>query len=161
MMFEIERRFLCRITDPRTLAGASRRHAIRQGYLTTDGPAVRIRDRDGEYFLTIKSGFGRVRREIEVAVDPDAGEALFEMTGNHRLEKVRYVLGPWEIDVFQGKLAGLVLAEIELDDENAPLPPPPPGIALLRAVTDDAAFTNQRLAMLGPEEAGALVRGNP
>lgn len=154
---EIERRFLCRIADPRVLRGAARRHVIRQGYLTDAEPAVRIRSLDGEYILTIKSGRGRIRREVEVKVDADVGEALMAMAAEHRLEKERYVLGAWEVDVFRGKLEGLVLAEIELEDAESPLPPPPDGITLGHEVTDDGAYTNQRLAALGEAEARRWV----
>ena len=157
-MVEIERRFLCQIPEPDALRAASRRSEIRQGYLSGGEPAVRIRARDGAYLLTIKAGRGRVRREVEVEVDADAGEALFEMAGDRRLEKVRYVIGRWEIDVYRGPLDGLVLAEVELDAPDEPLPPVPAGVELLREVTDDATFTNQHLAHLAPEEARRLVR---
>ena len=157
-MVEIERRFLCRIVVAGALEGAGRRIMIRQGYLTRDAPAVRIRQKDGEYLLTIKSGAGRVRREVEVAVGPEEGEALMAMAGEHRLEKVRHAAGRWEVDVFGGKLAGLVLAEVELEREDEPLPPAPPWLELVREITDDAAFTNQRLAWLERGEAARFVR---
>ena len=157
-MVEIERRFLCRVADAGALEGAGRRIVIRQGYLTRDAPAVRIRQKDGEYLLTIKSGGTRVRREVEVAVGREEGEALMAMAGEHRLEKVRHAAGRWEVDVFGGKLAGLVLAEVELEREDEPLPPAPPWLELVREVTDDAAFTNQRLAWLEPAEAARFVR---
>lgn len=81
------------------------------------------------------------------------------MAGDHRLEKVRYAVGRWEIDVYREKLAGLVLAEVELEHEDEPLPASPPWLELVREVTEDPAFTNQRLARLGPEEAARFVRG--
>lgn len=155
---EIERRFLCRVVDAAALERAGRRTAIRQGYLTLGDPAVRIRWKDGAYLLTIKSGAGRVRREVEVRVGAEEGGALMEMAGAHRLEKVRYAVGRWEIDVFGGKLDGLVLAEAELHREDERLPDPPACIELLREVTDDGAFTNQRLAQLGAAEAARFVR---
>lgn len=157
-MIEIERRFLCRILRPDALRAASRRSEIRQGYLSDGEPAVRIRARDGEYLLTIKAGRGRVRREVEIAIDGEAGRALFDMAGDRRLEKVRYVIDRWEIDVFRGPLDGLVIAEVELDRPDEPLPPTPPGFDLLREVTEDATFTNQHLAHLTPDAARRLVR---
>ena len=45
------------------------------------------------------SGSGRVRQEVEVAVGAAEGEALMAMAGEHRLAKVRYAVGRWEIDI--------------------------------------------------------------
>ncbi len=156
-MIEIERRFLCRVVEPDVLRTASRRAEIRQGYITRGEPAVRIRARDGQYLLTIKAGRGRVRSEVEIGVDEETARALFELAGDRRLEKVRYVIDRWEIDIFRGPLEGLAIAEVELDAPDEPLPPAPPGIALLREVTDDPTFTNQHLAHLTPESARRLV----
>jgi CYTH domain-containing protein len=155
-MIEIERRFLCRVIDDEALrCGPSSR--IRQGYLTDGDPAVRIRELDDEYILTIKTGRGIVRREVEVSTPPAQGRELMEIAGEHRAEKIRYRLGRWEIDLFEGKLSGLVLAEIELTRVDEALPPVPAGIELVREVTSERVFTNQRLAALGAEEARHLV----
>lgn len=157
-MIEIERRFLCRVADEGVLRRARRASLIRQGYLTGGEPAVRIRERDGRHTLTVKAGRGRVRREVELPVEPEAGAELLAMAGERRLEKTRYELDRWEVDVFQGKLRGLVLAEIELEREDERLPEPPEGVVLLREVTEEGRFTNQNLAMLGAGEAARLVR---
>ena len=50
-----------------------------------------------------------------------------------------------EIDVFAGHLAGLVLAEVELPDENTPIRLPD-WLTVEREVTDDPSFTNAALA---------------
>src|SRR5688500_5993399 len=108
---EIERRFLCRLDDPTVLDAAPRERLV-QGYLTRDEPAVRIRSPGGErWMLTVTTGRGRVRREVEIPVPPDAAQVLLEMAGTHRLEQLRHRLGTWEVDLHQGKLAGLVTAE--------------------------------------------------
>jgi CYTH domain-containing protein len=155
-MIEIERRFLCRITDVNALSDVPRWH-IRQGYLTDREPSVRIRRREDAYILTFKAGHGIVRHEVELSVPPDVGAELMDMAGEHRLEKVRYQVGRWEIDLFEGKLAGLVLAEVELSSIEESLPPAPVGIELDREVTEEGAFTNQRLALLGEELARRFV----
>lgn len=155
-MIEIERRFLCRVIDPQVLQGVSR-WRISQGYLTAGTPSIRIRKREDEYILTAKSGRGLIRREVEFPVPSAEGAALFEMTGEHRLDKVRYQIGRWEIDLFEGKLAGLVLAEIELNDATEAIAPVPVGIELSREVTNEPAFTNQRLAALGDSAAARFV----
>lgn len=155
-MIEIERRFLARVAGPAALRDAQASE-IRQGYLSLDEPAVRIRRRGPGWVLTVKAGRGLVRREVEVEVSAEAGEALMEIAGAHVLEKTRHVLGRWEVDVFTGKLEGLVVAEAELRDADEPLPPAPAGIRLLREITDDGAWTNQRLAALDEVAARALV----
>lgn len=155
-MIEIERRFLCRIHDEQVLAAAPSCQ-IRQGYITDSGPTVRIRRRDADFFLTIKTGSGLVRREIELAVPPGPGEELLELAGDHALEKTRYLLGRWEIDHFHGKLAGLILAEVELNSEDEVTPPTPKGVELVREVTTVPAFTNHSLANLGEVEARQFV----
>jgi len=63
---EIERKFLLSRL-PGHLKGSKER--IRQGYvLTTRDGSVRIRKRGGEYFLTVKSGGGLVRDEVEIGL---------------------------------------------------------------------------------------------
>jgi CYTH domain-containing protein len=155
-VIEIERRFLCRIADVEMLSGVPR-WQIRQGYLTDREPSVRIRRREDEYILTFKAGHGIVRREVELSVPPESGAELMDMAGEHRLDKVRYQVGRWEIDLFEGKLTGLVLAEIELSSIEETLPPIPVGMELCREVTEEGAFTNQRLALLGEESARRFV----
>jgi len=158
MSLEIERRFLCRIDDRHVLDTAPS-WSITQGYISNDfGPTVRIRRRDDEFYLTIKSGSGLVRREIEFVVPPGPGGELLELAGDRVVEKTRYQLGRWEIDIFQGKLSGLALAEVELSSETEETPPPPRGLGLIREVTLDPAFTNHRLARLDPEEAKLFVQ---
>ena len=72
---EIERQFLCRQpTDP-VLSGADAVRPIRQAYLTGTGTAVRVRRIDDTTVLTVKSGIGLVRREVEFPIDAD-GDTL-------------------------------------------------------------------------------------
>ena len=150
-MIEIERRFLARVTAP--LPPGQR---IRQGYLTLTEPSVRIRDREGIWVLAFKSGRGLVRREIEIPVEPDIGAELLEMAGELRIDKIRHDAGRWEIDVFRGKLEGLVLDEVELDREDETTPAAPAGVVLLRDVTDEV--TSHWLATLSAEHAERAVR---
>ncbi len=155
-MPEIERRFLARILEGAALAAAPTRE-LEQGYLSAADPAVRVRRAGDDWVLTVKSGRGLVRREVEAPLPPEAGAALLELAGARRISKRRHRLGRWEIDVFQGPLAGLVLAEVELAAADEPLPGPPAAVALIREVTDDGRFVNQVLAALEPAAAAALV----
>ncbi|NCG32826.1 MAG: hypothetical protein GWP44_08075 [Proteobacteria bacterium] len=83
---------------------------------------------------------------------------LMELAGERIIEKVRFKIGPWELDRFLGALEGLALMEIELDDESDPLPEPPEGIDILREVTDDNRFVSGRLARLTPAEQSTMVQ---
>ena len=150
-MLEIERRFLARLNTPLTQG-----ERIRQGYLSLTEPTVRIRDRAGVGVRAVKSGRGLVRREVEVPVDPESGSELLEMAGEIRVDKIRYDVGRWEIDVFQGRLDGLVLAEIELEGEAEETPAEPAGVVLIRDVTME--LTNHWLASLPAEDAPRVVR---
>lgn len=155
-MFEIERRFLCGTVDEEVLAVAPS-WRITQGYITDSGPTVRIRRRDDDFILTIKKGSGLVRREIEIPIPPGPGDELLELAGEHMLEKTRYRLGRWEIDLFHGKLAGLILAEVELESEDEETPSAPAGVELIREVTMEPAFSNYSLASLGEVKARRFV----
>ena len=156
-MKEIERQFLCRSVDRVVLDGADGVVRIRQGYLTSGQPAVRVRRKNDAWVLTVKTGGGLVREEVEVDVDPESGLSLMEMAGESWLEKTRYLIGPWELDIFEGKLHGLIVLELELPSEDAPTPPFPRGIDVNREVTGTAGYRNQVLAALPADEARALV----
>jgi CYTH domain-containing protein len=71
---------------------------------------------------------------------------------------VRFRLGPWELDWFDGDLEGLVLLELELEEERDPVPAPPPGLHVLREVTDDKSLVSADLAAMSSRERRALVR---
>lgn len=158
-MKEIERQFLCRAVDPAALTRADAVLTIEQGYLTADDPAVRVRRRNEDWILTVKTGRGLVREEVEAEIDRAAGQALLVMAGERRLEKIRYRIGAWELDLFAGKLEGLILLEVELPGEDAPTPPYPQGVDVIREVTEKSEYRNQVLAGLTPEEARRLVEG--
>ena len=118
---EIERKFL--VGDvPYGLAKEVIK--IRQGYIFDAMHGVlRVRQSDDDYFLTLKGkNDGISRIELEFAITPTQGEMLFDQMVTESLEKTRYVIGytgdDWEVDVFHGKLEGLVLAEVELENEN-------------------------------------------
>ncbi|MFP5489361.1 MAG: CYTH domain-containing protein [Acidimicrobiia bacterium] len=148
-MIEIERRFLVDVL-PEPLPRPTR---IVQGYLMTAPAAVRVRSADGVYTLTIKSGAGVRRTEIERTLDAAEFDALWEVATDLRIEKRRHriELGSGavaELDLFDGDLAGRRLVEVEFDDEGAAAAFTPPGW-FGREVTDDARYTNATLARNG------------
>jgi adenylate cyclase len=123
MSFEIERKFLLRNDTWR--GQVTGQLAIRQAYLATDGKAsVRVRIRDNSSAtLTVKSRPTALRRmELEFPVQVLEAEAMIGLRNGAVIEKVRHLVPQddlvWEIDVFAGENEGLIIAEIELHDEN-------------------------------------------
>ena len=153
MAIEIERKFLVVNDTWRAAADAGMR--LRQGYLSrvTGADAVRssVRVRtDGERaFLNIKSAtLGIRRQEYEYPIPlADAEAMLAELCVGAVVEKTRYHVASgahvWEIDVFAGDNTGLVVAEIELDDESESFQRPG---WLGEEVSDDPRYYNVCLA---------------
>jgi adenylate cyclase len=145
---EIERKFLIKGDGWRGLVENSR--LIRQGYLSSNAKAtVRVRTWDDEKAaLTLKgptSGASRAEYEYEIPID-DARE-LMEMARPHIVEKRRHEVPfgglVWEIDVFEGRHEGLVIAEVELESEDAEVEMPDwVGIE----VTEDDRYFNASLS---------------
>jgi adenylate cyclase len=150
---EIERKFL--VVEPPADLERWPSTAIDQGYLaiTDDRPEVRIRRRDGQAWLTVKSGGGRVRVEEEIEIDADRFDRLWPLTEGLRIEKTRYEIDAGdgrviELDVYGGGLDGLITAEVEFDSEEAAEAfAPPPWLG--DDVTEDVRYKNQRLARDG------------
>jgi adenylate cyclase len=156
--WEIERRFLVRVEEALWFTMGEGRH-LRQGYVRNGQPSVRIRTGESRGpVLTCKSGAGVRRQEVETVVPEDMAAALFEAAEDRTIEKIRWQLGPWELDRFLGGLEGLALLELELDAEDAPVPPPPDGIHILREVTDDKRFVSGRLARMSKKDQKKLVK---
>ena len=149
---EIERKFLVaeRPADLERQPG----EALEQGYLAVDGDVeVRVRRKGARHVLTVKSGSGRVRVEEELDIDDRRFTSLWPLTEGRRVSKTRYRVPVQdgltaEVDVYDGELAGLVVAEIEFDSAEA-------GDAfsapewLGREVTDDSRYGNRTLAVHG------------
>ena len=146
MAVEIERKFLvdANILDAQILTGGEN---ISQGYLSSE-PArtVRVRIKGDKAFITIKSAtVGIVRKEFEYEIPIDDAAELLKLCENV-LEKIRYKVNyaghTWEVDVFGGRLAGLILAEVELSaaDEVAELPK-----WIDKEVSDDPRYFNSNL----------------
>jgi CYTH domain-containing protein len=156
--YEIERRWLVR-ARPGLREELEGGWHLRQGYVRAEEPAVRIRSGEPRGpVLTCKAGRGVRRREAETVVSPEMAELLFEAAGERVLEKVRFRIGPWELDWFHGDLEGLVLLELELDEERDPVPDPPAGIQVLHEVTNHNTLVSADLAAMNSRERRALVR---
>src|SRR5687767_15356684 len=146
---EIERKFLVRKLPEDLTAFPSAE--ISQGYLVSldDGLQVRLRTKSGQHSLTYKRGLGNVREEREVALTAEQFAKLWPATEGKRLSKTRYEI-PFgdrviEIDIYSGKHEGLVVAEVEFDDEESAINFQPPDW-LGDDVTGDPRYSNQLLA---------------
>lgn len=97
---------------------------IVQGFISKSVEStVRIRIKGMRGFLTIKgktTGITRKEFEYEIPVQ-DAEEMLTQFT-DKQIRKNRYEIPvgkhTWEVDVFEGRLHGLILAELEVESEN-------------------------------------------
>lgn len=145
MAKEIERKFLVCDSSYKDLASSSFR--IMQGYLSDDPErTVRIRIKGDRGYLTIKGltcGAMRDEWEYEVPVD-DALDMLRLCRQECVVSKTRYLTADgWEIDEFHDRLRGLIIAEIELEDESSEFPRPR---FIGREVTGDPRYYNSVLA---------------
>lgn len=123
MATEIERKFLVRSDSWREAADEGTR--FRQGYLIgAEKASVRIRIEGSVANINIKSATLGVRRqEYEYSIPlTEAEEMLDTLCEQPQIEKVRYHVPvgnhTWEVDVFSGDNEGLVVAEVELADED-------------------------------------------
>ena len=147
MGVEIERKFLVADDSWRQAALPGMRY--RQGYLSTDpNSAVRVRVCGEQAWLNLKSAtVGITRREYEYEIPTaDAHTILEDLCVKPLIEKTRFIVEhdglTWEIDVFEGDNAGLVVAEVELDsaDDSLTLP-----AWAGDEVSGDSRYYNQRL----------------
>jgi adenylate cyclase len=158
MGWEIERRFLVRVADAMWLRLGEGYH-LRQGYVRNGEPSVRVRIGEPRgAVLTCKNGKGIRRSEVETIIPGEVAQALFQAAEERIIEKIRFKVGDWELDRFLGPLDGLMLLEIELDAEEAPMPPVPDGIHILREVTDDKRFVSGHLARMPQKKQRKLVK---
>lgn len=145
---EIERKYLVR--DRSCLEHAVKAYRIVQGYICL-APTVRVRLRDDEAYLTIKGesdASGLMRSEWEYTIPAGEAEGLLRLAGERLVEKRRYIVPyegeQWEVDVFEGRHAGLIIAELELDSPEQEFSLPE---WLGREVTGDARYYNAALSL--------------
>ena len=148
MAREIEHKFL---VDTRLWKPGSPGVRIQQGYLAAEKErVVRVRIFGERAAVTIKGQTQHLSREefeYEIPVS-DARFILRELCLKPLLSKTRYrevVAGlTWEVDVFHEENDGLVIAEVEVDDEAQVVMTP---IWAVREVSDDPRYFNASLAL--------------
>lgn len=148
-MKEIERKYL--VTDEILhVIKYLQSKKIEQGYISNiDGKTVRVRTKGEKGYLTIKGKtVGISRDEFEYEIPLIDAKQLLTNFCTKVLEKERYdiVIGEkkWEIDVFHGKLEGLIIAEIELESETEEFSLPD---WIEKDVSDDPQYYNSNLVM--------------
>ena len=150
MAQEIERKFLVTGDFKKDAYGSVR---ITQGYLSSmPQRVVRVRVKGEKGYITIKgeadaSGVSRFEWEKEIPLEE--AKALLKLAEPGIIDKTRYLIKntdgrhTWEVDEFHGDNEGLVMAEVELSDENDPFDKPE---WLDKEVTGDKRYYNSYLS---------------
>ena len=119
-----------------------------QGYLNRDPErTVRVRIADGVGYLTVKGkNKGCVRLEFEYEIPVEDARQLLSLCKGRIIVKTRYIVPykgfTWEVDEYHDDLDGLVVTEVELDDEHQRFPLAP---FAGEEVTGDPAYYNSQL----------------
>lgn len=148
-MQEIERKFL--VLNEAFKLTATNKKNIAQGYLNTNpNRTVRVRIANDKAFLTVKgkgNDTGMTRFEWEKEIPVNEAQSLLLLCEKGVIEKTRFEIPVgnhvFEVDEFYGENQGLIIAEIELSDENEPFEKPS---WLGKEVTNDERFYNAYLS---------------
>lgn len=146
---EIERKYLI---DAKKWQAAEKPvgELYKQGYLLTDpNKTIRVRLTGTKGFLTIKGiTIGATRLEYEYEIPFTEATELLENFSVSGLSKIRYTIiydnKIWEIDEFLGDNSGLIVAEIELENENENFELPE---WINKEVTGDERYYNSNLTI--------------
>ncbi|MCI8510385.1 MAG: CYTH domain-containing protein [Lachnospiraceae bacterium] len=147
---EIERKFL--IENPPADYASFPFRRIEQAYLCTE-PVIRIRREDDSYYMTYKGSGLLSREEYNLPLTADAYAHLLPKADGTILTKKRYLLPlsdsglTIELDVFEGRFAGLILAEVEFPTEEAARAFTPPEW-FAKDVTLSGEYQNSRLSRI-------------
>ena len=123
-MIEIERKFL--VKNETYKAESIKKQLITQGYLSSDPKrTVRIRICEQNAYITIKgqtSESGTSRYEWEKEINIEDAKQLMLLCREGVVTKIRHFITfknhTFEVDEFLKDNSGLVIAEIELSNEN-------------------------------------------
>jgi CYTH domain-containing protein len=139
---EIERRFL---VDTNRLPKLNQGKLQIQGYfnnLPLEQPEIRVRVEENKATLTLKTFVTFTSRtEFEYKIPLKDAQNLLELT-EHKVRKIRHHLklngNSWVIDFFQDENSPLVIAELELRNEDESFEKP---LWATKEVTDDLRYT--------------------
>ena len=145
---EIERKFLISETPGNLESYPSK--IIKQGYLCTN-PVVRVRRQGNEYILTYKGSGLMSHEEYNLPLTKESYEHLIKKADGRIITKTRYNIpyGKYtiELDLFEGALAPLALAEVEFESEEEAHSFLPPDW-FTKDVTMEKAYHNSEMSKL-------------
>jgi len=167
MGVEIERKFLVNREEfiAEILGEQHRCYQISQYYLNESTRIRREVHSNGErkYYMTTKQKSSELSRiEVNVEIPVDLGEELFNSfvsvpgaDGLGHISKTRYLTSflpgqkidkpvAWEVDVFHNRNEGLIIAEIELQEDESFVVGMPPMVG--EEITGDPRYYNAHLA---------------
>lgn len=156
-MFEIEHKYLIDINDQfyfdlDTLLETSEKYNIEQGYVIDDSNQgilrVRISGNNKAYLTFKRATKERCKNiEVEAEIPVESAKILLEQC-ERKISKTRHLIPygdyVWEVDVFRGRLEGLLMAEIELKSTTDVYHQPK---WLGKDVTEDGRFSNYNLSV--------------
>lgn len=149
-MIEIERKYL--VTSLEFKNEYYTKNEIAQGYLSSNPErTVRVRIKGNKGYLTIKgigSESGASRFEWEKEIELNEAKQLLQLCEKGVIEKTRYEVKSGnhiiEVDEFHGDNNGLIIAEIELENENESIEKPH---WLGNEVTNDERYYNSYISL--------------
>jgi adenylate cyclase len=149
MNLEIERKFLVKNNSFKEIA-FKKKH-IKQGFLNSEKErTVRVRIIEDKAYLTIKgksNNTGTIRFEWEKEIPVIEAEQLMLLTEKTVIEKYRYYIKSkkhtFEVDEFLDENSDLIIAEVELADENESFSKPN---WLGKEVTGEVKYYNSSLS---------------
>lgn len=148
--YEIERKFLIK-NLPENLDNFTH-YEIKQGYISTD-PTIRLRQKDNNYILTVKSAGLMKKQEYELDLTEEQFNRLWKKTEGNTIEKTRYIVPlndnlKAELDIYKGTLSGFMNVEVEFSStKEAILFDAPDWFG--QEVTQDPRYSNSSLSKFG------------
>lgn len=133
---------------------------LTQAYISTE-PVIRVRQKNTDYILTLKSSGLLAREEVEMPLSEESFTHLLTKKDGISIEKKRYKIPdpPYliELDVFEGDYSGFCMAEVEFPDiEHANTYKAPSWFG--PEVTMDSRFHNSSLSKRTPDQIKEFLR---
>ncbi len=149
---EVERKFLVDLANVPLSLNMVKKYEISQFYTELkDEYEERVRKQNDLYIVTTKCGRGLIREESEREISGAEYKQMEKKRIGSPIEKTRYEIPSGdltiELNVYNGKLKGLAVAEVEFDSlESGRRFNPPEWFG--KEVTQDRTYENRSLATL-------------